>query len=272
MASQTVSELNRIVEDVLNGVEYTQKLLRRKKTAQVRTSEEKEIIKSIALAWFEKYKDKFPITDIEWETLSQIDSDYKSLLEWSSKSTSRFRYLGLLGSLKAKLIQLRSEIFSNSYKKIVPKNIPNLTKLVPNSDMRQIIYRRWRETEKCIEVAPLAATVMMGALLEALFLARINKLDNKSVIFRLKSTPLDKSSQNPLNLSEWTLKHFIHVAHEMEWIRKAAKDISSVMMEYRNLIHPEKELRLGVILEPRDAAMFWAVFIQLSEQIINSIT
>ncbi len=270
MEGNHISELNNVIEEILGDIERTRKLLSKSKTPQVRTINEQEVIRAVAKSWFERYKTKFPTTDQEWETMTQIDCDYNDLLDWSYKATSRVRYLELLRVIKSNLIRVRSEILSGSYRKAVSKNILNLERLVPNGEMRQIIYQRIGETEKCLLIAPLAATVMMGALLEALFLARINKLDDKSILFKLKSIPLEDDGRTPLNLSKWTLKYYIPVAHEMGWIRKAAKDVSSIMMEYRNLIHPEKQLRLGVTIEPQDANMFWVIFMQLSEQIVES--
>jgi hypothetical protein len=51
---------------------------------------------------------------------------------------------------------------------------------------------------------------MMGALLEALFLARINVLPEKRPLFSLKSTPRDKSGK-ARELKEWGLNDFIEV-------------------------------------------------------------
>jgi len=61
------------------------------------------------------------------------------------------------------------------------------------------------------------------------------------------------------------LSHYIAVSHEMGWVRKPAKDVSTTIMEYRNLIHPEKQWRLGIILEPQDSRMFFVIFSELSK-------
>ncbi len=166
---------------------------------------------------------------------------------------------------------MRSGVVTGSLQSIVQKNIENLDILISDSTMRQIIYRRWDEICNCVESAPLACVVMVGALLEAFILARINKLDDKSVVFKLKSAPIDLKSKKALNLTEWTLSNYIAVSHEMGWIRKSAKDVSVAIMEYRNLIHPEKQWRLNVILEPQDSRIFFTIFNELSKQIIESV-
>jgi hypothetical protein len=124
---------------------------------------------------------------------------------------------------------------------------------------------------KCLECnAPLAATIMMGGLLEALFLARTNKLTNKSPVYKAKSAPLDSKTGKVVPLDKWMLNSFIEVGAELGWIRKPAKDIGIVLRDYRNFIHPERELRTGFTLEKDDALMFWQIFSQVSQQIINN--
>ena len=63
----------------------------------------------------------------------------------------------------------------------------------------------------------------------------------------------------------------------MGWIRKPLKDISMVLRDYRNIIHPVKELALmmelktDVLVNAADAKMFWRVFCELSDQIAASV-
>ncbi len=115
----------------------------------------------------------------------------------------------------------------------------------------------------------MAATVMIGGLLEALLLARVNRETNQSPIFRAKSAPRDKVGKT-LSLKDWALKNYIDVAHELGWITKAAKDISEVLRDYRNYIHPYKELSHSLALTSDDSKLFWEVGKSLSRQVIAS--
>jgi hypothetical protein len=120
--------------------------------------------------------------------------------------------------------------------------------------MQEILKRRWLECTACIAAnAPLAATVMMGGLLEGLLLARINRETNKAPIFTAVAAPRDKQNQT-LPLKEWTLQHYIDVAHELTWLSATAKDIGVVLRDYRNYIHPHKELTHAISLQKNDAA------------------
>ncbi len=85
------------------------------------------------------------------------------------------------------------------------------------------------------------------------------------------AAPLDSKTKKALKLQKWTLKHYIDVAHELSWIRKSAKDVGVTLRDYRNYIHPEKELKHGIVLTDQDSRMFWVVFCALAEQVIESV-
>src|SRR5579875_2125580 len=58
--------------------------------------------------------------------------------------------------------------------------------------MQMILAKRWRESSVRVKSdAPLAATVMMGRLLEGLLLAKINQLASKSSVFNAAAIPKD---------------------------------------------------------------------------------
>lgn len=262
--------LSDLITELLKNTERLRGTLRKTKSAQVRTKTETGLVLDFSMAWLRNFQGRFSNSNNKWETLNKVNLSFTKLSEWSHVATTRSRYLDLLKTLQADLIQLRSEVLSGAHLLSVPQNIPQLENLVPNSEMRQIIYRRWQEADRCVESAPLACVVMMGALLEALLLARVNKLDSQDIIFKQKSTPIDRETKKPLALPKWTLSNYIAVSHDLGWIRKAAKDVGVTLMEYRNLIHPEKQLRLKITIEPQDSRMFRAIFHELSKQIIES--
>lgn len=258
----TLEEAIRAVDRLISG-------LKKKKTAQVRSAEERQTIKANALAWFHSHK---PQLTIRLEAMAFVDVDQicTSLLELSERSTTRSKYQELLKSLKTGLVSLRSKIVTTEQTASISKQ-PDFSKLISAAGMRSILERRWKEAQTCLENgADLSATIMMGSLLEALLLARINVLPSVAPIFKLKSTPQDKKSGKAKPLTEWTLKDFIEVAHEMKWIRDAAKKVGVVLRDYRNFVHPERELSTGISIDHNDAKMFWAVFNELALQIIAS--
>ena len=114
------------------------------------------------------------------------------------------KYRELLQTLKTTLIKLRSSGV------LVAPNIeperPQFGVLIVDPKMLDILERRWTETLACKRVrADLAATVMLGGLLEALFLARINRMPSRSPLFTSRAAPKDKAG-NTKALKEWGLK------------------------------------------------------------------
>jgi hypothetical protein len=130
--------------------------------------------------------------------------------------------------------------------------------------------RRWDECKRCLDAsAPLAATVMMGGLLEALFVSRANRLSDKSKLFASKMTPIDPKTKKPLDLRQWTLAPYIDVGYDLRWISRSAKEVAAILRDYRNFIHPEKERSHGVVLSPDDAALFWEVTKTLINELLS---
>ena len=60
------------------------------------------------------------------------------------------------------------------------------------------------------------------------------------------------------------------MAHEKGWITVAAKDVEEVLRDYRNYIHPFKQLSHKVQLTPEDAALLWEVSKVILRQVIKS--
>jgi hypothetical protein len=150
-----------------------------------------------------------------------------------------------------------------------PDIVPRFDPLISDPKMQVILARRWQECCVCVSsAAPLAATVMMGGLLEGLLLAKINQLPDKTPVFTASAAPIDSKTGKTLQLKEWGLKNYIDVAYELHWITKTTKDIGEVLRDYRNYIHPQKEFSHGIVLEPGDAQMLWEVAKSIAKQLL----
>jgi len=62
----------------------------------------------------------------------------------------------------------------------------------------------------------------------------------------------------------------IKVGHELNWITDSARQIADVLKEFRNYVHPAKELRHGISLALNDSSMFWNVTEALARQLLTS--
>jgi len=146
---------------------------------------------------------------------------------------------------------------------------PDFSTLVSDAEMRAILGRRWEECAICVHAnAPLAATVMMGGLLETLLLTRVHQYLDKAKMFGATAVPKGKTGK-PLPLGEWTLRNYIDVAHELKWITQTEKDLGVVLRDYRNYIHPFKERSHGIKLEPNDSLILWELSKTISRQLLG---
>lgn len=270
-----MADLLSAIEDAITSVEKKRRTLQKRQSRQLGSTDERAVLKANALAWFNSHRPQLKALRDD-ALLKSIDTSFQQLLEFSDKATSRAKCRDHLKDLKTDLVKLRSQavllVNTGQIPSGSPDQPPDFAKLISSSPMIAILTRRWVEAQICRDSgAPLAAIVMMGSLLEALLLARANRLDDMSVLFKAKSTPIDPKTKKPLMLQQWTLKHYIDVAHDLGWIARSAKDVGETLRDYRNYIHPEKELKHGVVLTEQDAQMFWVVFCALAEQVIESV-
>jgi hypothetical protein len=197
-------------------------------------------------------KDQRLVLQHQGDARSDIDAAYQTIFKSTHKHATRTTYL----------VAGKIEITIGPAARCA---------LAADVTMQASLVRRWRECHVCIVAgAHLAATVMMGGLLEALCVARVNKMPDKSPLFKAKSTPLDSKTGKPLQLSEWTLRPYLDVAHEIGLLTRSGKDVGAVLRDDRNYIHPQKEYSHSVVLGPHDAVMFWDLTKNLVRQILAS--
>ena len=265
-----MTESQQALDDAIRRCDFLQAMLRKKTTRQVWAEDERNTIKATCLAWFNNQNPRIS-PQIGSGSLVAADALYNRVLKAGERAGSRALYKQSLKQLRAELIEIRAKQMSAVSKAAVTADVtPNFAALVPDPKMQGILERRWNECVLCLNSpAPMAATVMMGGLLEGLLLARVNKEPSQQPIFTAVAAPKDRTSGRTLALKEWTLKHFIDVAHELGWISESAKDVSIVLRDYRNYIHPQKELSHGVTLKPEDATVLWEVAKSISKQLLK---
>ncbi len=261
------------VDAAISEVTTARSLVSRIKTKQVRGVDAVATLKSTAHAWFNSHRLVVASAAVGVD-LGDADHAYTTILDLTAKHAARRTYLDALKETKDALIALRTAVLiapSASPAGSTDDLAPDFSALAGNPPMRDILTRRWHECHRCVSAgAHLAAIVMMGGLLEALFVARANKMPDKSALINAASAPKDPKTGKTINYQEWRLDSYIRVARELNWITHSAKDLADVLKEYRNYIHPEKELRHGIILTFNDSSMFWQVAKELVRQLLMS--
>jgi hypothetical protein len=238
------------------------------RTSQIWSQDVRAHLKAVGLAWFNAYRKNYSKLG-SLEALSTLDSKYKALVSSADGAPRKKKTYTQLKIIQKALSDLRKQLLDASILTIsTPDVVPSFNKLAPDPFMQQVLEARWNECTSCIAAnAPVAAIVMMGGLLESLFLARVNRESDKRPIFQARSAPKNKSRQT-LPLKEWTLRDYIDVAHELNWISESAHGVSEVLRDYRNYIHPYKQVSLGKILTTEDAKILWEVFKSISKQLL----
>lgn len=262
------------IDAALKESQRLRKALLKESDKQVRSDDEKQVAKATAQSWFRSHR-TIITSVLDEDSVKEIDEQFKLLLSATNHATSRTKYVSALKQIEKLLGQLQAdrivELASHATTAKTPTTDapPNFSTLVSDAKMQAILVSRWQECVKCVNVgASLAATVMMGGLLEGLLLAKINQLSDKSAVFKAATAPKDRAG-NPLKLNEWGLKNYMDVAHELNWISKTAKDIGEVVRDYRNYIHPQKEYSHGISISPDDARMLWEVAKTVTVQILK---
>ena len=265
-----------VVEAAIREVTTARQSVMRGDSKQVSSVYEIDHLKSVAFAWFQSHQ---PIVKAHpsQPDLSPVDLAYRTIMDSTGRHASRTTYVDSLRAAKNSLVELRSFIAANFHAvPIATANAtndapPNFAPLAADANMQAILQRRWGEVQRCLSCkSNLAATVMMGGLLESLLLARINSSPDKGAVFKAKSAPRDKGGKT-LMLPDWKLVHMVEVAHELNWITKSAKDVGNVLRDFRNYIHPHKEYTDGVVIGEDDARMFWEVTKAITRQVLASV-
>jgi len=256
------------IDAALTEAQRTRAYVKKLAGTQVRSQEPRQLLKAVALTWFRGHR---PLLEAlaPPDALAAVDAPYRTVLDASARNAAVSTYLDAFTAIHARLLEVRGQLLAPATPVQTSDAAPSFAPLASDPIMQAILKRRWEECQKCIQAgAFLAATVMMGGLLEALFVARANRMKDKSPLFNCKTTPMDSKTGKPLDLRNWTLAPYIDVGHELGWITRSAKDVAVVLRDYRNYVHPEKERSHGIELGLADARMFWELTKSLGHQLL----
>jgi hypothetical protein len=247
------------------------KTTQKKKTIQVKGSE-RDIIRATALSWFNNHRKQVTAVFSNAE-LGEIDKRYQWVLQASHKGSLRSSYIDALKEIADLLVALRSVnvIKLSTAPPALPTadTPPDFSSVSQDAEMKKILESRWIEITLCLAAnSPLAATVMMGGLLEGVIFAKIECQTNKVPIYTAVSAPRDRNGKT-LHLNAWTLLNYIGVAHELKWITQPVKDISEVLRDYRNYIHPKKQHLEKMSLSPEDGKILWEITKSIARQVLT---
>lgn len=107
------------------------------------------------------------------------------------------------------------------------------SKIVP------ILEERFKEAQQCLSHSPLATIMLCGSFLEGLLLGIAQKRPED---FNLSRMPPKDKNGKPKAFKDWPLAQFIDVACDLKLLRLDVKKFSHVLRNFRNYIHPYKQM------------------------------
>lgn len=114
--------------------------------------------------------------------------------------------------------------------KILPMNYNDLFVFVSNDEYKKLLARDFEELAACVNAGlNKSVLVLSGSILEAVLIEYFTSTSNNSI-----------EGKRILDL---TLNKLIEKAESEGLISKKAKELSSIVRDYRNYIHPAKEIR-----------------------------
>ncbi len=87
--------------------------------------------------------------------------------------------------------------------------------------------------------APLSSIFLIGSTLEGILLGVASQYPEK--YGRAKSSPKDEKGKVK-QFDKWKLNDFINVSYEIGFLKKDVKQFSHYLRDFRNYIHPYKQL------------------------------
>ncbi len=194
------------------------------------------------------------VTSIFMDEIYQIDKAFPNLLPSSKPaptqipnySTDRiwYRIDSLQAFLAVALAKIKNEIEE-------PSGVPVIEtrgfSFVSNVKLRDLIERDYAEIQRAFISECWKSTIILsGGAIEALLLDLLQK--NAANALSATKAPKGKS-----NLETWVLSELINVAVELQLVPVGVEKLSHSLREYRNLVHPGKEIRDKLIFDREEA-------------------
>lgn len=163
-----------------------------------------------------------------------------------------------LHGIEPKIGRLVQPISFDTEAELKPLPPPDFGALGLEAGLGDLLAERWKEAQRCVEAAAyLAGLIMMGSLLEGMLLGAIQRYPQKAN--QAKSAPRDLQTGQVRRLRDWTLAQMIEVAHELAWVGLDIRKFSHALREFRNLVHPREQLRVGDRPDADTCKISWLV-------------
>lgn len=131
-----------------------------------------------------------------------------------------------------------------------------------------ILRTRLDEASTCREHgASLATVILLGSIMEGALLDVATRFQADAA--RCGNAPRDRDGKL-LPLNRWNLDKLIDVAHELHWIQADVRKFASSLRDYRNLVHPDAQRRLGQFPDRDTVNVCWEVVVATLNDLAES--
>jgi|GEM_PF-935726 hypothetical protein len=120
---------------------------------------------------------------------------------------------------------------------------------IKDEKLQQLLLDDWREAQAVLEAKAWKSTVILcGGILEGMLLDSLLRDENAA----LKAyRDMKKGESSALNL--WALADLVDVSAKLGILHKGAALLGHALREFRNLIHPARQLRLSITITQDEA-------------------
>lgn len=149
------------------------------------------------------------------ESLSRLINIINDLEDYFTDDSVNVDSSETIQELQIEVIKINPGVVSDGMRKILVSKIDNLNKCIANQSYQE-------------------ALTSIGSILEGVLSGVAEKFHEK----------FESSSKAPkTELDKWTLGNFIDVACDLNIIHKDRQDFAHLLRDYRNYIHPMKQLK-----------------------------
>jgi len=116
----------------------------------------------------------------------------------------------------------------------------DLAEIIADTALTDLLRKRLDEARTCREYgAHLSSVIMLGSVLEGVL--HDVAIQHHAEASRCQLAPKDRNGR-PRPIQQWSLIQLVDVAHACGWIELDARRFSHELREYRNMVHPAREL------------------------------
>jgi hypothetical protein len=145
-----------------------------------------------------------------------------------------------------------------------------LRELISDVETADVLYQRLRETEICAANGAFTfAVIGLGSFVEGILQAVLEEHDSE-----IAGAGFRDGKGAPMKQIQIGLHFLINTAHSRGWIQLDAADFMQTVREYRNYVHPHKQMVNKVAFDQDSVMLCWApvraIINDLEERVIAS--